>query len=50
MIEEYLKIANKDTTNYYEFHKWSGLSFLEASSIWIKNLNIIKEFKNETKT
>jgi len=46
MIEEYLKETKKIDINFEHFHKWSKLSSLEASSIWMKNLREITRQKN----
>jgi hypothetical protein len=42
-IQDYLK-QSKDI-NYNSWHKFSGLSNLEASSEWMKNIDEIKKTK-----
>jgi hypothetical protein len=49
MIEEYLSKRNPYYVNYYDFQKWSGLPFPEASSEWNRNIKKIKQLKNEKK-
>ena len=42
------KLSNqqKREINFYNWHKYSGLSFQEASGIWMNNLKEIIKFKN----
>lgn len=48
MIQEYLENTNPNMISYYGFCKWSKLSFPEASSEWMQNLETINQYKNET--
>lgn len=46
-MKEYLSKTNN--YNFYSWHAFSGLGFLDASSEWMKSLEEIKKAKNITK-
>jgi hypothetical protein len=49
-INNYLRKTSVKNINFYNFHKRSGLNFLEASGIWMDNLYAIIKAKKEKRT